>query len=194
MEGFVMSRRNPIGFLFGVIFEVAFVVFIVSLLPRMNWSTGATEPPAKSIASLVPSSDADSRLPVPIENLDSLDPITPIDRGVSALPHETSYHERLPQFPIRPSLYHAPDAPTFMEPSPLINAHRPPDRVIQASADDNVLPASLLPYLAHDRAISDTITPAATSQPLAVSPAFGASQPPPPTATIRSLPRPWINY
>jgi hypothetical protein len=195
-----MSRNSPAGFVLSVAAEVAAVVFIVSVLPRVDLRTSAGAAPTASSSPSIPH-DPFALLPS-VANLPAAS-----DRRPAAPAFETAYDQRTPS---------GTDARLFhREPPPLIavDPSRPDyveqrlDRASQrlvngvgsylTHAATDLLPASPAAAAIPNRSpaapaparLSQNPTPRTTQFPSA--PTFSGSFP---TQPIAPEPRPWVRY
>jgi hypothetical protein len=115
LEGVAMSRLNPLGFVLSIIVEVAAVVFIVSLMPRIDLRPAAAEPTTAGGTNLVSSTLNASQFP-----LIPLKPDWPPaeSRAPRLPPQETSYYQR-----------RAEAAPVQGSPAPAATTRQPPSLI-----------------------------------------------------------------
>jgi len=201
-----MSRSNPARFVLSVAAEVAAVVFIVSVLPRVDLRTSAGAAPSFSNQP-GGANDAPSLLPA-IANWPAA-----TERSTSAPTYETSHYQR------RSPQQASPQASRELrEPPPLIavDPARPEyveQRLDRASQELVNTVGSYLSQAASDvlqvrpttpTAPPQTIPPPSLSRlpPIAIPPAASFSTAPTPAGSFATqpqpqspaLPRPWARY
>jgi len=207
LEGIAMSRSNPARFVLSVAAEVAAVVFIVSVLPRVDLRTSAGAAPTFSGSSHA--NEAPSLLP-PIASW----PTTAESRR-EAPTYETSYYQRRTQPAASPQS--GRDLPP-REPTPLIavDPARPEyveQRLDRSSQDLVNTVGSYVSQAASD--LLQAPSPQPTSPPRTISPPAyrspsGTANSPssPPTGSFSTAPalpnafptqpqpqpRPWVRY
>jgi len=205
-----MSRQNPFGFVFSTVIEIAAIVVIVSLLPRIDLRPKAT-------ASDIAPSPASYRQPG--DNRPTISRASWASPNQTAAPasRETSYYERRPvqanfnspavSSPPRP------EAPPLIDlgPSRTTYVEQRLDRASQqlvnsvgsavANATGDVLsyqrPAT--PVYADSPAFSPSNTaavtvPSAPKQQLTFPPSPAANPARPSRGSFATQPRPWIRY
>ena len=200
-----MSRSNPTGFVLGVVFELVAVVFIVSLVPKIDLrsASGDTRTVPTEYASF--SQPAASAPP----NLVRAMPLPPASTEPSfqTIPQETSYYQRRNERAASP--LPATEAALARQAPPLISVDpaRPGyveqrlDRASQGlvnsvgsyitnSADELRRLPQPITNVTSANAAPEINFPTTSSQ----SPSPATARQRPPAGTAQAQPRPWMRY
>jgi hypothetical protein len=200
-----MSRSNPTGFVLGVIVELAAVVFIVSLVPKIDLRSAAGDTrtiPTEYASFSQPSSAA----PPTLVRATPLPPAS-TEPSFKTIPQETSYYQRRTEPTASP--LPATEAALSRQAPPLITVDPARPGYVEQRLDraSQGLVNSVGSYIANSadelRRLPQPITNVTSSSAApeinfptisTQSPSPSAARQRPPAGTAQAQPRPWMRY